>query len=237
MNRPYIICHMASTVNGKILSANWGNAGAAKLYGDIYEQCHQSFKSQAWMCGRITMEKDFSKGEKPGLIQPAQPILREAFIGDKAATSFAIAVDAHGKLGWVNNHLGGDHIIMILTEAVPDSYLNYLQQQKVSYLFAGSTTLDFQLALQQLSALFPIKTIMLEGGGYVNGSLLREGLIDELSLLLLPLADASPDTPTTFETTKEQVNGIASAQLELKSITQLEHQVLWLKYAIRNRNI
>ena len=69
----------------------------------------------------------------------------------------------------------------------------------ISYIFAGKEELDFQLAVEELGKLFPIQTIMLEGGGHINGSLLNEGLIDELSLLLLPLADGTPKTPTTFE--------------------------------------
>lgn len=39
---------------------------------------------------------------------------------------------------------------------------------------------------------------MLEGGGHLNGSLLHAALIKELSVLLLPLADGSAHTATTF---------------------------------------
>lgn len=39
-----------------------------------------------------------------------------------------------------------------------------MQQKGISYLFAGKQELDFHLALEQLAILFPIKTLMLEGG-------------------------------------------------------------------------
>src|SRR4051812_35492895 len=100
MKKPYMICHMMSTIDGRIISANWGDAATKRAFSNLYEQCHQSFDSQAWMCGRVTMEKDFTKGEQPELIKSEQPISREPFTGDKNATSFAIAVDASGKLGW-----------------------------------------------------------------------------------------------------------------------------------------
>ncbi|MDB5208191.1 MAG: hypothetical protein JWR72_3266 [Flavisolibacter sp.] len=100
--------------------------------------------------------------------------MQEPFVGNKEATSFAIAVDGKGKLGWDDNEIGGDHIIEVLTEAVSDEYLYYLQQKGISYIFAGKEELEFKVALNQLAELFPIQTIMLEGGSHINGSLLNE---------------------------------------------------------------
>jgi riboflavin biosynthesis pyrimidine reductase len=218
---------MMSTVDGRIITANWGSS--TRNFTPLYEQCHNSFNSEAWMCGRVTMEKDFSKGEKPVLTKPANPIAREAFIGDKSAESFAIAVDAHGKLGWKDNEISGDHIIVVLTEQVGDEYLNYLQQKNISYIFAGKTEVDFKKALLQLETLFPINTIMLEGGGHLNGSMLKQGLINELSLLILPLADGTLKTPTTFEV-GEAVGDYTATPLKLINIEKLEHDVIWLRY-------
>lgn len=228
---PQVICHMATTVNGRILTANWGNESIIKKYSALYEKCHNSFNSQAWMCGRVTMEKDFASDEPAVLVTPPGPIPREPFIGNKEATSFAIAVDAKGKLSWDNNEINGDHIIEILSEEVSDEYLYYLQQKNISYLFAGKQQLDLALALQQLAALFPITTIMLEGGGYINGSLLNEGLIDELSILLLPLADGTEKSQTTFEVS-DYLPKKPATQMKLSKVEKLEHDVLWLMYQI-----
>ena len=41
----------------------------------------------------------------------------------------------------------------------------YLREKGVSYLFAGEETIDCALLLEKLSALFPIKTLMIAGGG------------------------------------------------------------------------
>jgi riboflavin biosynthesis pyrimidine reductase len=231
MERPYVICHMVSTVNGKILAGSWGDK--SKAYSEQYQLCHERFQSQAWMCGRVTMEQDFTHGNQPTLIAPGEPITRKPFLAHKDATSFAIAIDAGGKLGWEENEISGDHIIEVLTEDVSDAYLYFLQQKSISYIFAGKSELDFEAALNQLANLFPIRTIMLEGGGHVNGSLLQKGLIDELSLLLLPVADATGNTPTTFELGKHY-EGSAATGLRLKDIQQLEHDILWLKYQTRS---
>lgn len=229
MSKPKVICHMMASINGKILTANWESAANSSKFGGIYEKCHESLNSQAWMCGRVTMEKDFSKGLQPELKEPGHLIKREAYIGDSTAASFAIAVDAHGKLGWESNEIYGDHIIEILTEQVSDAYLNYLQQKKISYLFAGIEAIDFELALEQLGSLFPITTLMAEGGGHLNGALLSAGLLDELSLLTIPIADATINTPTVFEMLKE-TSGTTAVALKLTDVKQLENDVLWLKY-------
>lgn len=232
MKKPHVVCHMMSTVNGKILSENWGSA--RETFSGLYEKYHATFNGQAWMCGRTTMEKDFTEGEKPVLSKPAKPIAREPFIGNREATSFAIAVDAKGKLAWRSNETGGDHIIEILTEAVSDEYLYYLQQKRISYIFAGKEELDFKLALHQLSELFPIQTLMLEGGGHVNGSLLNEGFIDEVSILLAPIADSTANTPTTFELS-DYLPKKPATLMHLTEVKQVEHGVLWLKYSIDNK--
>lgn len=229
MKKPHVICHMMSSVDGKILTANWQDEQLTNTFAGYFEKYHETFRSQAWMCGRVTMERDFTAGVQPEPQTPPQPIAREPFVGNRDATSFAIAVDAHGKLGWATNEIGGDHIIEVLTEQVSDAYLYYLQQKGISYLFAGQTELDFASALAQLAALFPIETLMLEGGGHLNGSLLNAGLIDELSLLLLPIADGTPKSATTFEVSEYLHKGPAT-RLYLSQVQQLDNDVVWLKY-------
>jgi len=222
---------MMSTVDGRIIGENWGEDERIETFSRMYEKCHESFDSQAWMVGRVTMEKDFTKGQRPEPLRPENPMAREPFIADKEATSFAIAVDGKGKLGWNDNEINGDHIIEILTEEVSDEYLYYLHQKRISYIFAGKEKLDFKSALNQLKELFPIQTIMLEGGGHINGSLLTEGLIDELSLLIIPIADGTPKSPTTFEVS-EYIQGRIATQLQLIEVKQLEEGVLWSRYHV-----
>jgi riboflavin biosynthesis pyrimidine reductase len=229
LSRPYVICHMASTIDGRIITEHWGNN--LDKYSKLYEQCHQSFNSQAWMVGRVTMEKDFTKGFEPELNESAQPIAREPFVGDKEATSFAVAIDPKGKLGWQSADIDGDHVVAVLLEDVSDSYLGYLQQVGVSYIFAGKDEVVFSTALNQLYDVFGIKTMMLEGGGNINGSLLSEGLIDEVSLLIVPLADGSAGAATVFDMSKAAQTATAR-ELKLISSKQLSDDVLWLKYKV-----
>jgi len=218
-----------STIDGRIIVQNWGAGKKMKDFSRMYEKCHESFGSHAWMVGRVTMEKDFTEGKKPLLTKSTRLVSRDSFIGDGNADSFAIAVDPKGKLGWQRNEIDGDHIIELLSEQVSNSYLHYLQQKGISYIVAGKKQIDFKLALKQLSRLFPIQTIMLEGGGHINGSMLNDGLIDEISLLIVPIADGTPKSPTTFEVS-EYLQKKSATQLQLAEVKQLEMDVLWVKY-------
>lgn len=229
MNKPFVICHMASSIDGRIIPENWGDR--LDRFGSVYEDCHDTFDSQAWMVGRITMEKDFTEGKKPNLTKPPAPIDRKSFIGDTAAKSFAVAVDAKGKLGWDSNEIDGDHIIEILSEAVSDEYLHYLRTKKISYIFAGKANLDLALALSELHDVFNIQTLMLEGGGHINGSLLHAGLIDEISLLVLPIVDGTINSATTFEV-GDYLPKKDTQDLKLLDIQKLDHGVVWLRYRV-----
>jgi 2,5-diamino-6-(ribosylamino)-4(3H)-pyrimidinone 5'-phosphate reductase len=216
---------MMSSLDGRIITSRWGDSPNTKEY----ETTAATFGAQAWLCGRVTMEKDFTKGLAPDLRPGAAPPDRSDFVAPHAAESFAVAVDAHGKLGWESAYIDSDHIITILSEQVSDEYLVYLREQGVSYLFGGVQELDFALVLDKLGRLFPIQTVLLEGGGHINGSLLKAGLIDELSLLHYPVVDGAATSPTLFE--QGTLPGPA-VKAELLSAEQRPGGILWLRYRV-----
>ena len=58
--RPYIICHMLSSVDGKIDGASL----EAVTPDGQYEKTGAILKGDAWICGRTTMQQHFA-GKKP----------------------------------------------------------------------------------------------------------------------------------------------------------------------------
>ncbi len=224
---------MVASVNGKTLPARWHHTAIWPELDRSFSAFYNALGSQAWLCGRVTMQEDFAAGPVPAL--PSLPatatVVRPAYVGNPAATSFALAVDAQGTLGWDGNDVEGDHLVVLLSEQVSDEYLYYLQQRRISYLLAGQEHIDFQQALTQLSALFPIQTLVLQGGGHLNGSLLQAGLIDELSLLIAPVADATPG-PTAFELVARLREQPLVADMTLTSVEQLAGGLVWLRYTV-----
>jgi 2,5-diamino-6-(ribosylamino)-4(3H)-pyrimidinone 5'-phosphate reductase len=97
----------------------------------------------------------------------------------------------------------------------------------VSYHLAGAREIDLALALEKIGARFGVRTLMLEGGGSINGSMIRAGLVDEVSVLVTPVVDGRVGTPSLFD-----VEGDSSRprRLALDAVERRADDVLWLRY-------
>ncbi|WP_375769594.1 RibD family protein [Archangium gephyra] len=224
--RPYIICHMVPSVDGRIVTKGWSLPRSALAE---YERTAGTFGAQAWIIGRVSMEPYAGKARVPKR-KARQPIPRTDFIAKHDAESYAIALDPSGKLTWKSGSIDEEHVITVLTEQVSDDYLAFLQAQGVSYLFGGKTELNLERVLQKLRKDFGIKKLLLEGGGKINGSFLAAGLIDELSVLLAPVADGGIGTPSLFDA--KEGRGPARA-LKLVSMERRKGDLLWLRYKVK----
>ncbi|RFM31817.1 RibD family protein [Chitinophaga silvisoli] len=229
--RPNTICLMMTTLDGKILGDKWGDHPQMDKLRGKFEEVHNIIGNNAWIVGRTTMEKDFTNFASPVYKPGTHHLDRTDFVANPDAGSFAIAVDAHGKLGWEKPEMHGDHVITVLTEGVSDAYLAHLQDIGVSYIFGGIAEIDLHVVLEKLFTLFNIKILMVEGGGHLNGSFLNEGLIDEYHHLLLPVVDGNPEHPAMFEI-DPAAKKFDAALLKLEEVKRIEDDVLWLTYKL-----
>ena len=125
--------------------------------------------------------------------------------------------------------------MVVLTEQVPDAHLAALRAEGVGYLFAGTSDLDLALLLETLNRELGIERLLLEGGGKANGSFLRAGLIDELSLTIVPAVDGARGAPHVFDSEAEMAGPTAPVTaMTLKSCETLEGGAVWLRYEIEN---
>jgi 2,5-diamino-6-(ribosylamino)-4(3H)-pyrimidinone 5'-phosphate reductase len=227
VTRPRVICHMMASVDGRVDVSEWPLSAAARKH---YEQVHASYDAEGWMCGRITMEH-FAKGVRSDYEvarEHTSGATREDFIAPGNHDSFAFAVDASGRLAWLSNDIDGDHVVAILSERVSDEYLAFLRSRSVSYLLAGTRDIDLSTALQKIGARFGVKTLMLEGGGRINGGMMRAGLIDEVSLLVAPVADGRIGTPALFDDDDAVLQGLV-----LEKVEQRANDMVWLRYRVQ----
>src|SRR5690606_25253984 len=96
------------------------------------------------------------------------------------------------------------------------------------YLLAGDREVDLPRALETIGARFGVRTLLLEGGGRINGAMLRAGLVDEVSLLLAPVADGRVGTAALFD-----VDGdVAPRRLSLDSVERRADGILWVRYRV-----
>jgi len=223
--RPYVICHMMPSIDGRIVTRDWELKNASREY----ERTAATFEADAWIIGRISMEPYAGKARLPAR-KSREPIPREDFIAAHEASSYAIAIDPSGKLRWKASDIDGEHVITILTEGVSDDYLAFLQGKGVSYLFGGKSRIALAKVLPKLRAHFGIRKLLLEGGGKINGSFLAANLIDELSILVAPIADGSIGTPSLFDVADRRAQ---ARNLKLLSVEKRSDGIVWLRYNVR----
>jgi riboflavin biosynthesis pyrimidine reductase len=232
--RPKIICHMISSIDGRLLVDRW-TPPAAGIDSDIvhrhYDEVAARFDADGWIVGRKSME-GYAKGtaRRPSTIPHD---LRAPRIADRKGRDLAVAIDPHGRLHYGRDDAGGDHIVAILGEQVTDDYLAELREDGVSYLFAGRDGYDLQRAMDALGEAFGISTLLLEGGGTINGAFLKAGLIDEISVLMYPGIDGLAGVPSIFEYSgADGEMPAAGRSLRHLATETLEGGMVWLHYRI-----
>jgi riboflavin biosynthesis pyrimidine reductase len=230
--KPHVICHMATSIDGRIWPSRWRPQGAA---GDLFEQLHEKLDGDAWLIGRVT-GSEFAKGTAyPATTSEHFP--RESWFArrDADVKAYGIVLDAKGKITWGRADIGGDPIVVVLTKAVPDAHLAGLRGEGVSYIFAGDTELDLALTLEILNRELGVKRLLLEGGGVVNGAFLRAGLVDEVSLILCPAIDGAKGAPFVFDSSEADSDQRAPlTAMTLQSHEVLESGAVWLRYRMQN---
>ena len=227
-DRPRVICHMMASVDGRILTDGWPLSPEGRRQ---YELVHEHYEADGWLCGRVTMEQHFAQRTRADadVAREHRGSPRDDFRATGDHDSFAFAVDTHGRLAWESNDIDGDHVVAILSERVSDEYLASLRERGVSYLLAGAREVDLVLALEKIGERFGLRTLMLEGGGAINGGMLRAGLVDEVSVLVAPVVDGRIGSPALFD-----VDGgdVVPRRLVLEHVERRADDGLWLRYRV-----
>jgi riboflavin biosynthesis pyrimidine reductase len=220
---------MAASVDGRTLPSRWRPQGAA---GGLFEKVHDELKGDAWLVGRIT-GAEFARG-KP---YPAttEKIPREAWFARRDASAYGVVLDAKGKIAWGRSDIGGDPIVVVLSEQVTDAHLAGLRSEGVSYVFAGKSELDLALVLEILNRELGVRRLLLEGGGGANGAFLRAGLVDEFHLIICPAVDGAKGAPAVFDSTEADAGQRAPVKaMTLENSRTLQGGAVLLQYRIQN---
>ncbi len=221
--KPYIVCHMMSALDGRSLTDGW-NLGYAS---DLYESTAATFQADGWICGRVTMQEISHGADYPkGLA--STPLPRTHYFARRDAKQYAISIDPRGLVAWKSNTALDSHVIEVVTKQVSDDFLAYLRSIEVSYVFGGELEINLSAVVELLAAELGVKRLIVEGGAHVSGAFVNAGLVDEVSVLILPLVDGRPGHPSSFEIAREAWK--TPNYLKLASVEKTGHDGVWLRY-------
>lgn len=207
---PTVHCVMMTTIDGKI-GSGLPVVNTMNDYLDVYREVDNAVagevnvKGNAWVCGRVTSELYFAEGTNTPLLALNNPIEKGDYVANHESSRYFITVDTKGTLRWKTDSIsfypehGSLHLIVIVNKSTPKEYLAYLRGKGISYVIGGNEDVEFANVLSNLHANFQITNILLEGGGKINGSFMKAGLINEIHLLVLPRVLNKTDAPTLFD--------------------------------------
>src|SRR5215212_4200052 len=126
--KPYVICHMNASVDGRILGSRW-RPQENRMAG-LFERLHERLGGGSWLIGRVTGSEYAKADSYPADTRrtwPREPWFSQLVAAGNAA-AYGIALDAHGKIAWGRSDIGGDPIVAVLTEPVSDAHLAGLRR-------------------------------------------------------------------------------------------------------------
>lgn len=187
MERCKVISHMYVSIDGKIDGEYMSEKGCS-FSGDYYDTVIWDL-GDSMAGGRVTNTMYHAKAKVDMNLYQDQEVPEGDFI--LKAPHYHFCFDRCGKSMWESSTLcyGGVTMqnVAVLSPSVKKEYLAFLRSIKVSYIITAS----LQEALEKIKSCFDVNTLVLTGGAIINGAFHKEGLIDELSLVMAPYVEGN----------------------------------------------
>ena len=226
-----------SSVDGRLLNNRWTEPFDGTPASDllqVYAAVGRELGTDAWMFGKNTLRAAFSYkwGIDGHAVSSDSPAV---FVGKRRSERMFIVADPEADIFFTSSVLRGDNMLVIVGRNATEEYLAHLREKQISYVIVSDAA-DLQAGLEAVGPEFGIRCISVQGGGILNGALLAEGLVDELSLVVYPGIDGLSGVPSIFEYVGGATDYPAAGQsLQLLSAEQREHGVMWLRYKFHKK--
>ena len=248
MNRPKVVVFQEASADGRVaftpdismfyVFEKWrGMMKDSQLYPDLMEWIKSTHHPQVFLEGSGTfVRKDQKPGDLPSfhgdIKQLYTDFLPDSVLKDPALNGWGAVVDSKGLcrnlLSWVDE---GIHGLIVAANQTPPEYLADLQRKNYPYLVAGEERVNLPLALEKLGNQLGATCICSAGGGKINGALLRAGLVDEINILVCPVAIGGMETPALFDSPDLKPDDWPT-ELKLISFQGFEEGHVWLRYEV-----
>ena len=224
MKKPYIICHLMTSVDGRIDCAMTSQLpGVSDYYTTLDE-----LNIPTTVSGRVTAELELAE---PGFFSAKdQTIFRkESFSKKTDAKGYEVIVDTKGKLLWPDASDMSKPYLIITSEQVTKEYLDYLDGQNISWIACGKEKIDLARASEILATEFGVERMGIVGGPAINTAFLDAGLLDEISILMGAGIDGRVEMPSVFDGLDMEHPLI---HLKLMDVKKFSSDAVWIRYEV-----
>ena len=223
MNRPYIVCHMMMSLDGRIDCPM-----TEKLPGgDEYYTTMNSYHYDAVLMGKVTAEIEVAdKGTY--INNDTTPISKEVVSCKGVTKPYDVIVDTNGTLLW-DKYDEKDKLVLLLSEKVSKEYLSYLDGLNISYIVTGKERIDLNRAVEILKSDFAVERLVVAGGGHINAGFLKAGLIDEISMVIGAGVDGREKMVSVFDGLPMNY---PLTKLHLKDVKVYAGESIWATYEV-----
>jgi 2,5-diamino-6-(ribosylamino)-4(3H)-pyrimidinone 5'-phosphate reductase len=135
------------------------------------------------------------------------------------------------RWNWLRKQPYWRDAVALVAEASPAKGLGRLAAKGVPTIVCGGQRVDLRTALQTLAADFDVRTVRVDSGGALSGTLVRAGLVDEVSVLLEPVLVGGV-TPRTFLRGPDPASADDVVRLRLLKVEQFDDGLVWLRYDV-----
>lgn len=224
MNKPYIVCYMMISVDGRIDCDMVAQLpGVEDYYPLLDELCLQSTIS-----GKTTARLELAE---PGKFQPESntPFGKET-VSKKtdSENGYTIVVDTKGTLIWKHDSEYDKPHILITSKQVSQEYLCYLDEKNISYIVTGDIKIDLSAACEALRETFGIEQLGIVGGPAINTAFLDEGLLDEVIVLIGAGIDGRATFPPVFN--RDDSSNTSPTPLQLIEAKTYDSGAVFIRY-------
>ncbi len=226
MKKPYIICHMMTSLDGRIDCAMTEHLPGVQEYYDTLD----ALDAPTRISGRVTAQLEMAL---PGTFhsETVTPLGKEEVSKATSAAGYEVVIDTHGTLLW--DGINEERPLLIVTsEQVSKEYLAYLDSCRISWIAAGKDKVDLARACAIMAEAFGIKRAAVVGGGHINAGFLAAGLLDEVSILIGAGIDGRGGMSAVFDGLPMDR---AVTPLRLNHVQQYASGAVWLRYTTAAR--